>query len=164
MLIESDKASTRDSQLVESPVLYDALVLDAMWRQTLVAVRSLGSRGLRVAALEATAGMPTFSSRWCAQAFMCTAQEGTEAYLAYLERVLEHTGARVLIPASDGTIALLRRYRERLEQRACIALAKEPALGIAINKERTLEVAHQLGLNIPRGVPVATLGEVETAV
>jgi 2-polyprenyl-3-methyl-5-hydroxy-6-metoxy-1,4-benzoquinol methylase/predicted ATP-grasp superfamily ATP-dependent carboligase len=142
---------------------YGVLVLDAILRQSLAIVRSLGSRGLRVAAVGTTGKEPTFSSRWCQQAFICPVEEGTDEYLRYLEQVLDRTGACVLITSSDGTIALIRRHRERLEQRAHIALAKEPALAIAINKRQTLEIAKQLGVRIPGAISVRTVGEVEAA-
>lgn len=141
----------------------DALVLDAGLRQSLVTVRSLGSQGLRVAALEAISATPAFSSRWCQQKFLCPEEEGTIEYLTYLEQVLEATRARVLITSSDGTLALLRQYRERLEKRVGLALAPEPALGIAVNKEQTLEIAATLRIAIPRGVLVATVSEVDAA-
>src|SRR2546422_580681 len=44
---------------------FDALVLNARLRQSLVTVRSLGRRGLRVAAVETSNHVPAFSSRWC---------------------------------------------------------------------------------------------------
>src|SRR5947199_3965779 len=93
------------SQLAAHNASYDALVLDGGLRQSLMTVRSLGSRGLRVAALETFAGAPAFSSRWCQQAFVCPADAGTQDYLAYLEQLLERTGVRVLITSSDATIA-----------------------------------------------------------
>src|SRR5712692_3813108 len=143
---------------------YDALVLDAMQRQSLVTVRSLGHRGLSVAALETSSLVPTFSSRWCQRGFCAPSYEqNVEPYLTYLEQLLDHTGASVLITSSDGTLALIRQYRERLEHRVRIALAKEPALGIAVSKERTLEIAKGLGLNIPRGVKVEKVNEVSAA-
>jgi len=163
MYMESNQVITTDSLLARGRVVHDALVLDAQLRQSLMTVRSLGSRGLRVAALETFAGVPTFSSRWCQQAFVCPADEGTEAYFPSLEQLLDHTGVRVLITSSDATIALIRRHREQLERRVRIALAREPALGIAINKERTLELAKQLGLQIPRAVCVEAVSEVEAA-
>jgi predicted ATP-grasp superfamily ATP-dependent carboligase len=142
----------------------DVLVLDAGLRQSLVTVRSLGSRGLRVAALEVAHKVPAFSSRWCQQQIICPAEEGTEQYLEYLEQVLDATRARVLITSSDGTVALVRQHRERLEQRVRIALAGEPALGIAVNKDLTLEIAQRLGLAIPRGVSLSSVNEVEAAI
>lgn len=141
---------------------YHALILDARLRQALVTVRSLGQRGLRVVALE-HAQVPTFSSRWCARSRICPADEGTEEYLEFLEGVLTETGVRVVIPSSDGTIALLRQHRARLERRVHLALASEPAMTIAVNKEQTLAVAKQLGLGIPEGVTVRTLDEIPEA-
>ena len=144
-------------------VTFDALVLDARLRQSLVTVRSLGRRGHSVAAVESFNNVPAFSSRWCRQGFVCPADEGSAAYLAHLEQLLRRIDARVLIPSADGTIELLRRHRARLEQRVRIALANEPALNIAVNKERTLAVAKGLGLNVPRSLVVKTAGEVPAA-
>jgi predicted ATP-grasp superfamily ATP-dependent carboligase len=161
--VEAEEPIAGISQLPARRVMYDALVLDARLRQALLTIRSLGRRGLRVAAVGTSASEPAFSSRWCQQAFVCPAAEGSEAYVAYLEQLLDHTRARVLIPCSDATIALLRCHRERLEQRVRIALAQEPALGIAINKEQTLAAASRLGLGVPRAVAVTTVTEVGAA-
>jgi len=132
--------------------LCDVLVLDGRLRQSLATVRSLGSRGIQVAVLESSADAPAFSSRWCRQKFVCPAEEGSQEYLDFLMQVLDATGARVLISSSEAIIELLRRHRQGLEQRVRLALAKEPALGIAINKEQTLDIARRLGLKVPRGV------------
>ncbi len=163
--METKQVITRDSQIARGRLVYDALVLDGRLRQSLTTVRSLGSRGLRVAVLETSnsGGVPAFSSRWCQQRFVCPANQGTEAYLTYVEQLLDRTDARVLITSSDGTIAFIRRHREQLERRVRIALAKEPALGIAINKEQTLAIARQLGVGVPRAVTVGAVSEVAAA-
>ena len=153
---------TKASGRTSPSAVYNALILDARLRQALVTVRSLGARGLQVAALEHTT-VPTFASRWCQRSIVCPADEGTEAYLTYLENVLNYTGARVVIPSSDGTIALLRQHRKRLESHTHLALASEQAMTIAVNKEQTLAIAHQLGLGIPEGVTVGSLDEIPEA-
>ena len=141
----------------------DALVLDAALRQSLVTVRSLGRRRLEVAAAETHDHAPAFASRWCRRGFVFPAKEGTDAYQAILEHWLERTGARVLIASNDATIALLRRHRARLESRLRLALAPEPALAIAINKEQTLAIARGLGLCVPREVVVRDGGDLPAA-
>jgi predicted ATP-grasp superfamily ATP-dependent carboligase len=145
----------------------DVLVLDARLRQSLVTLRSLGQRGKRVAALEFSnnletpGSVPAFSSRWCQQSFVApTYEQSTEPFFTYLEKVLSLTGARVLITSSDGTLEALRKYRNQLEPRVQIALAKEAALDIAINKDQTLEIAARLGIGIPRGVNLVSVDEV----
>jgi len=147
---------------------FDALVLNASLRQALVTVRSLGRRGLRVAAA-ADRTAPAFSSRWCEQGFVFPPEEASDAYLGTLERWLDATGARIVIPSHDGTIALLRQHHARLEKRggaqgAHLALADEPALAVAVNKERTSAVATRLGLRVPREVIVRAGDDVPTAV
>src|SRR5207249_11348039 len=69
----------------------------------------------------------------------------------------------VLFASNDATIGLLRRHRARLEQRLRLALAPEPALATAINKERTLEVARRLEVPVPREVAVRDGGDVARA-
>jgi predicted ATP-grasp superfamily ATP-dependent carboligase len=150
---------------------HDALILDAQLRQSLVTVRSLGQRGMHVAALEISsllkkAGhVPTFSSRWCQRGYVAPSYEGhnTGPFLLYLLQLLDYTNARVLIASSDGTLALIREHRETLEQRVRIALAKEPALSVAINKDQTLEIAERLGLGVPRSAMLEAASEVSAA-
>ncbi len=141
----------------------DVLVLDGRLRQSLATVRSLGKRGIRVAVLETNAGAPAFSSRWCRYRFVSAAEEGSRGYFDYLMNVLDATGATLLISSSDGTIELLRQHRHELEQRVRLALAGEPALGIAIDKQQTLDIAARLGLNVPRGIMVREGGEAREA-
>lgn len=97
MLVERDKVTNRRSQRPYHEA-YDVLVLDARLRQSLVTVRSIGSRELRIAALETIEGLPVpaFSSRWCHQKSICPAREGTKEFLTYLEKILDCTQARVL--------------------------------------------------------------------
>lgn len=141
----------------------DALVLDAAARQSLVAIRSLGRRKLSVAAMETFRNAPAFSSRWCKMPFISSGGYATDVYLRNLEQVLDWTNAPLVIPSHDGTIALLRQHRDRLERRVRIAMADEPAMAIAVNKERTLSVADRLGIAVPRGVVVATPDDLPVA-
>ena len=142
---------------------FDALVLNAPLRQSLVTVRSLGQRGLQVAAAGTHPNTPALSSRWCQRGFVFPPENAMGAYLAILVDWLERTGARVLLASNDATIALLRQHRARLEPRVRLALADERPLAIAINKERTLAVARHLGLRVPRGVVVRGVGDVPAA-
>ena len=149
---------------------YDVLVLDAKLRQSLVTLRSLGSRGMRAAALESSdvitsESLPSFSSRWCVRGYKAPAyRQRVEPYLAYLQQILTANRVRVLITSSDGTLALVREHRQELEAQVRIALAKEAALAVACNKEQTLQVAQRLGLAVPRGVAVHNVQEVAAAI
>src|SRR5947209_13966155 len=79
---QSGPVHTEGYKMMSEPVNpCDVLVLDGRLRQSLATVRSLGSRGIRVAALAASAPMPTFSSRWCQCGFVCPEEEGSQGYL-----------------------------------------------------------------------------------
>src|SRR6266568_5034526 len=149
--------------LARTTMLFDSLLLNGALRQSLVAVRSLGRRGLNVAAAGTHRNAPALSSRWCRQGFVFPREEALGAYLATLDTWLERAGAQVLIASNDATIALLRMHRARFEPQIRLALANERALAIAVNKERTLEVARCLGLHVPREVVVREVGDVPLA-
>jgi predicted ATP-grasp superfamily ATP-dependent carboligase len=141
----------------------DVLVLNASLRQSLVTVRSLGRRGLAVAAVDTLADVPAFRSRWCRSHSTVAIDEATPASVASLEQLVDRLGARVLIPCHDGTVALLRPHRARLEQRVRIALASEPAISVAVNKDRTLALAQRLGIGVPRSVSLTKVSQVPSA-
>lgn len=138
-------------------------MLDPASRQALVTARSLGRRGLRVAVISTRPAFPALRSRWCARGVIFATREATQEYLGQLEAWLDETGARVTIPASDGTISLLRRHRARVERSTRLAVAPESALDIAVNKERTLAVARRIGIPTPREVAVAGIGDLPAA-
>ncbi|QBD75315.1 hypothetical protein EPA93_04600 [Ktedonosporobacter rubrisoli] len=170
-IVEDLQASQAGIPLHRGRVTYDAVILDAKLRQALMTTRSLGRRGKRVAALETTSAMekskhvPTFASRWCQQAGIVPAYEQrAEPFLGALRHFLDQYGARVLISASDGTIAVLRKHREEIEKKGTrLALPTEASLAIAIDKNRTLAIAENLGLGVPRGVKITSPGDVKAA-
>src|SRR2546430_16471905 len=93
---------------------FDALVLNASLRQALVTVRSLGRRGLRVAAAATVRTAPAFSSRWCKQGFVFPPEDASDAYLARLENWLDDTGTAEIIPSHDRPITFFREHHARL--------------------------------------------------
>lgn len=144
---------------------FDILVLNARSRQSLMTVRSLGKRKLRIAALEKPDChiIPAFSSRWCQQRIICPAYTEAKEHLTYLHQLLEASNAQVVIPTSDEDVAVLRQYREMLEPRTRLAIARESALSIAVSKEQTLDVARRLGMRIPGGVTLKHVNELQAA-
>lgn len=142
---------------------FDALVLNAGLRQSLVTVRSLGRRGLRVIAADTNPEAPTFSSRWCRERVVLNAPDGSEAHFREIEALLRSSPAKVVIASADGTIALLRRHRATIQSLSSLALAQESAVAVAVSKERTLEAARRLGMHTPISAMVRSRGEVRAA-
>lgn len=142
----------------------DALVLDASQRQALVCLRALGRLGLRVGGVECAPGAPAFASRWCqVRAVLPDFANDPRAYVDHLIRLLRTCPTRVVIPAHDGSIEALRARRGEIERWASLALASEGALQVAVSKARTLAIAEELGLVVPRSLTLAEPGEIRSA-
>src|SRR5579859_2277642 len=115
--MESDKN-------LDTKQIFDVLLLDAETRQALVALRSLGKKGLRIALLgNCKKAVPAFSSKWGACNVVSPAEEGSEKYMHFLFTFLKKNSTAVIIPFSDGTIEIIRKYRRKLEKITRIALA-----------------------------------------
>ena len=146
----------------------DVLLLDAESRQALAAMRALGQTGLTVgaAACQSEAGWAaSLKSRFCALPVVVPDLfRDARAYAQAILDTLDEHPARLVLPASDGTIHALRLRRADFESRTALALASEAALDIAISKSQTLALARELGLAVPRSVPVTGGGDVPAAV
>lgn len=145
----------------------DVLLLDAQFRQALVAARSLGVSGLSVATAccEAQARWaPAAHSRWVdLNAVVPDITTNAKGYVDGVLRLLDECPARVMIPGHDGSIATLRTHRRAFETRTALALASEAALDVAADKMRTLDLARHLGIDVPRSIFVADPSEVKAA-
>ena len=142
----------------DAPGGYDILILDAAYKQSLASARSLGRVGLRVAMaecfVECDPALPVvgFESRYssCNVILPSYAADPGGFANAVIDFVREHP-TRVVLPTGDGIISVLMPHRDRLGALGCVlALAPNSALEIATDKDRTLEIARKLEIDIPR--------------
>ncbi len=147
---------------------YDILVLDAGSRQSLASARSFGRAGLRVALGECFAEcdpeLPvlSFTSRYSARNVVLPsyATDAQAFATGVVEFVREHP-TRVVLPTTDGAIAALTRHREQLAELGCVlALATDQVLVIANDKDRTLAVASELGIEYPKTMRIDGVADV----
>lgn len=152
-------------------VNYDILILDASYKQTLTAARSLGRAGLRVALGETSAephpdiSPPAFRSRYCSRAVVLPdyATDPAAFAAAVIAFVRDHE-VRVVLPAGDATCVTMMPYRGQLAALGCtLALAPDLALDIAFDKSKTLEVARELGIGFPKSIRVRSVRDLAGA-
>jgi predicted ATP-grasp superfamily ATP-dependent carboligase len=150
---------------------YDILILDAAYRQSLVSARSLGRVGLRVAMAECFAEtdrslrVPAFRSRHSSRNVVLPSYAADpDAFGSTVVDFVREHPTRVALPTSDGVIAAVAPYRERLAELGCaLALAPDCALEIATDKCRTLEIARELGIDQPKTMRIDSIGELSAA-
>jgi predicted ATP-grasp superfamily ATP-dependent carboligase len=150
-----------------TPRELDVLLLDAELRQTLAAMRAYARAGLAVGAVACESDAwwaPSLRSRWCSmRATVPDFSIDATAYVDALLDLLDAHPARMVMPAHDGSIQAIRLRRAEIERRTALPLASESALEIAVSKTRTLAVATQLGIAIPRGVPLNDISDIACA-
>jgi len=136
----------------------DVLLLDAQYRQTLACMRVYAQQGLSVgvAACDSEAVVPSSRSRRCSMsATVPDFQRDMSGYVDAVLDLVDRTGAAMVLPAHDGSIDVLRRRRDDFAARCALPLASDPALDIALSKERTLSLAGELGIEVPESVTVS---------
>jgi len=131
-------------------------------------MRSLSRAGVKVGAVACESEArwaPALKSRWCQQQSIVPDFEGNpRAFGDAILALLDEQPARLIIPSHDGTIETLRARRAEIERRTFFPLASEAALDIAVNKPRTLALATELGIAVPRSVVVTKLSVVRAAI
>jgi predicted ATP-grasp superfamily ATP-dependent carboligase len=156
-------ADTRDARTG-----YDALILDAASRQSLVAARSLGRAGLRIALGECFAecdpALPVlgFKSRYCSRNVVLPSYAvDADAFAAGVIDFVTAHPTRVVIPGSDGAIAALMPVRDQLAALgSTLALAANAELEIANDKDKTLEIARGLGIDYPKSMVIDSVDQI----
>ena len=130
-------------------------------------MRTYARSGLKVAAVAVETHAdwaPALRSRACSRtAVLPDYTAAPDGYLDGLLELIAATSPAMVLPAHDGSIQALRARRSELEQHVALPLASEAALDIAISKARTLALATELGIAIPRGVHVSSMDDLEVA-
>jgi len=127
-----------------------ALVLDAHERHGLVAIRSLGARGIGV-----TAGS---SKRWSAGKFSRYATEDVtypesesdpDGFVRAVEDELERGEYDMLLPVMEQTVDIVVKHRSRFEDHATLPFPAYEKLRVGLDKRWTVEAAREFDIPHP---------------
>jgi predicted ATP-grasp superfamily ATP-dependent carboligase len=131
---------------------YRVLVTDAHTTSALAIVRSLGAARMSVTtAGEAGRFNLASHSRHASRAItLASAEQNPVAYAEAVIAELERGSYDVLIPTTDTTTAILRRYRAQVERLVRVAIPSDAALDAAQDKQITIERARENGVAVPR--------------
>ena len=123
-------------------------------------IRSLGRRGIHVAAGDASPRSPGFFSRHTAERVVYPPpRTDAPATVAALARATGERGIDLVIPVGEELVVLLSGAREEFRDATVLALPDADALETARDKLATVELATRLGVPAPRTVLVRTADE-----
>ncbi|MBI4609217.1 MAG: ATP-grasp domain-containing protein [Candidatus Rokubacteria bacterium] len=139
------------------------LVTDASGNHALAVVRSLGRRGIRVAAADSAWWAKSFFSRYCARrALHPSPAGGVDAFVSGLCRILDEVRPMMLMPMTERTILALMVRREEIESRVALAPLPAPeALSVVFDKHATIELATSLGVPVPKTLRLSGLEDLD---
>jgi biotin carboxylase len=148
-----------------APARLDALVLDLDTRAGLCATRQLGRGGYRLAVAAREPGASGLATRYAlSRTVLPDPAVDFGEHVAALMALLREQPADVAIPSIDSSLEALQRNRDAIGRLTAPALGSPEAVDVALSKERTLEVARELGLATPRSLLVSSPDELEAAV
>ncbi|MGE3317634.1 MAG: ATP-grasp domain-containing protein [Planctomycetaceae bacterium] len=141
------------------------LVTDAGRGSALSMIRSLGRRGHRVIAADFDARSPGFRSRFTSASIVYPMPwKQPDAFVDRLLEVVRAESVDLVIPVTDDTIFPLSAHRREFPATCRLAFPDALALEVTTNKQKTLELAMDLGVPTPRTAVVETVTEALAAV
>lgn len=128
------------------------LVLDADQGSALAIVRSLGRRGIAAACAAAQTEPIAAYSRYASESLRYPDPLTEEAaFIEWLAQRQRRHPDELVFPVTERTVVPLMRHRDKLDERR-LALAPSLALEQVLDKSRTVALAEQLGVAVPRSM------------
>ena len=139
------------------------LVLDGDMTPALAITRSLGRMGVHVDVASHRPGPIGGYSRHCRAIVACPDPLTREAdFVAWCAEMLDRDVYRLVIPVTERTVVPLQALLSHPAGKR-LTIAPPEALAVALDKDRTLALASELGIASPRSVQVSHLWELEQA-
>jgi len=137
------------------------LVTGADQHQGLAVIRGLGLKGVPVVACGSETRSLGFYSRFTQQRYVYPSQHGDrERFIDAILKILGESGAEMIINSLETTLVVLDGARSEIERRAVLASPDSQTLEVVIDKLRTMELARQVGVPVPRTLHGSTAAEV----
>ena len=136
------------------------LVLDGHSRAALESLQSLGRAGTEVDLAAETQDCLAMHSRYMSRKLQQPSQESAADFQTWLLEQDKLRNYTLIVPATETSLLGLRHLDENDPLRRKAIIAGDEALDVALDKENTWQLAHQLGIPTPNGSLLSTLSEI----
>jgi protein-tyrosine-phosphatase/predicted ATP-grasp superfamily ATP-dependent carboligase len=137
------------------------LVLDGHSRAALETLQSLGRAGLQVDLAAETKDCLAMHSRYAARKLRQPSKQ--EEFHAWLRTQDQQRNYALIVPATEASLLMLRHLDEDDPLRQKAVIPGNAALEIALDKEKTWQLAHELDVPAPSSVLISSLAEIGQA-
>src|SRR6476661_6859504 len=136
------------------------LVLDGHSRAALETLQSVGRAGVEVDLAAEMQDCLAMHSRYVSCKLQQPSQESAADFQTWLREQDKLRNYTLIVPATETSLLGLRQLNENDPLRRKAVIAGDEALDVALDKEKTWQLAHQLGVPAPGGVLLSTLLEI----
>ena len=136
------------------------LVLDGHSRAALETLQSLGRAGLHVDLAAEAKDCLAMHSRYVTRKLQQPAQERIADFHSWLRAQDRIRNYALIVPATETSLLGLRQLDESDPLRRKAVIAGEKAIDIALDKEKTWQLARELGVPAPAGVLLSSMSEI----
>lgn len=138
------------------------LITDASRGSAVAIIRSLGRKGYRVVAADANPKSLGFRSRYAHESLVYPSPEThPDEFCDTMLRAVDTLGVDLIIPVTDLTQQPLARARAEFAGKCKLAMASQAALAVVTDKDKTVELARQLDVPVPKTFTVYTAAEAQ---
>ena len=134
------------------------LVLDGHSRAALETMQSLGRAGMQVDLAAETTDCLAMHSRYAAKKLRQPSQ--VAEFHAWLRAEDAKRNYALIVPATEASLLALRQLDEKDPLRRKAVIPENAALEIALDKEKTWQLAHQLGVPTPASILISSVSEI----
>jgi protein-tyrosine-phosphatase/predicted ATP-grasp superfamily ATP-dependent carboligase len=139
------------------------LVLDGHSRAALETVQSLGRAGVQVDLAAEAQDCLAMHSRYVSRKLQQPSHERTADFQSWLREQDRLRNYTLIVPSTETSLLGLRELDENDPLRRKAIIAGDEALDIALDKEKTWQWAHQLGVPTPSGILLSSFSDIGQA-
>jgi protein-tyrosine-phosphatase/predicted ATP-grasp superfamily ATP-dependent carboligase len=136
------------------------LVLDGHSRAALETMQSLGRTGAQIDLAAGTKDCLAMHSRYAARKLRQPSQ--TAEFHTWLRAQDAKRNYALIVPATEASLLALRQLDENDPLRLKSVIPANAALETALDKEKTWQLAHELGIPAPASVLISSVAEIGT--
>ncbi|HEY2363878.1 MAG TPA: ATP-grasp domain-containing protein [Candidatus Angelobacter sp.] len=134
------------------------LVLDGHSRAALETLQSLGRAGVQVDLAVEVQDCLAMHSRYVSRKLQQPSQ-GQAAFETWMREQDKLRNYALIVPATEASLLGLRQLDENDPLRHKAVIPGDESLDVALDKEKTWQLAHQLGVPTPAGILLSTLAQ-----
>lgn len=136
------------------------LVLDGHSRAALETLQSLGRTGVQVDLAAEAKDCLAMHSRYVTRKLRQPSQERAAGFHAWLRAQDNKRNYALIVPATETSLLGLRQLNENDPLRRKAVIPGDKAIDIALDKEKTWQLARELGVRAPASVLLSSLSEI----